>query len=103
MGATNHVGDIGTPFIATVRDQAGAIVDISTATTKQLVFKKPDGTVVPKAASFVATGADGQMQYVTLANDLDAAGSWQVQGYVVLAGGTWHTDVHRFIVSPNLT
>lgn len=102
MAAEIHVGDVGTAFLATVKDQDSAVVDISTATTKQLIFKKPGGTVVARAATFVTTGADGQMQYVSVADDLDQPGNWQVEGYVVLPAGSWHTDVHRFTVKPNL-
>lgn len=104
MGVEIHVGDVLTAFKATVKDQNGAIVDISTATTKQLIFKKTDGTIVAKAAAFVTDGVDGQMQYISAANDLDQSGTWHVQGYVVLAsGGAWHTDVHTFVVDPNLS
>ena len=97
-----HVGDIGTKFEATVKDD-GVVVDISAASTKQIIFKKPDGTVVPRNASLSGTGTDGKMYWTTTqATDLDQAGLWQRQGVVALSGGSWHSDVQSFTVYENL-
>jgi len=103
MSAQVHVGDIGTVFQATVKDQDGAVVDISTASVKTLFFRKPNGTVLAKAAVFVATGTDGQMKYVSIAGDLDQSGNWSLQGYVVIGAGQWHTDTATFFVKANVT
>lgn len=102
MGAEIRVGDIGTPFRATVKDQAGVVVDISAASVKQLYFKKPDDTVSTQTAAFVTTGVDGQMQFVSVAGFLDQEGNWECQGHVTLPGGEWKTDIHTFTVHPNL-
>ena len=64
-----------------------AAVDVSTSSTKQIFLKKPDGTIVIKTAAFVTDGIDGWLQYVTVAGDLDASGTWEYQPYVVLPGG----------------
>lgn len=98
-----HIGDIGTSFRVTVVDQNAAVVDISSATTKQLLFKLPNGTVLTKTASFVTDGTDGKMEYVTAEDDLSAKGNWSLQGYVVLSGGEWHTDIAEFKVHRNLS
>lgn len=102
MAAEVHVGDIGTIFLATITDENNAVVDVSLASTKQLWFKKPDTTVTKKTASFTTNGTDGKLQYTTIAGDLDNAGVWEIQGYVVLAAGTWHTSRLTVQVQPNV-
>lgn len=68
-----------------IRDQDHGIVDISTATTKNLVFYKPDGTtLVTKAMTFTTDGTDGSVYYVMEAAVIDTAGEWQMQVHIVL-------------------
>lgn len=97
-----RVGDIGTVFILTVKDQDDAVVDISGASTKQIIFREPDDTAVVKTAAFTTDGTDGKMQYTTVADDLDQVGEWQHQGKVVIGSGTWKTDIEKFKVYSNL-
>jgi hypothetical protein len=97
-----HVGDIGTAFIVTVKDEDEAIVDVSTATTKQIIFKKSDGSVVTKTASFVTDGTDGQIKYVSVADDLDVAGLWYLQAFIDFGSTEWKSDIRKFKVYPNL-
>lgn len=96
-----HVGDIGTGFIVTIEND-GASVDISGATTKQLIFLPPDNTEVVQIADFFTDGTDGILQYVTVEGDLNQSGSWRLQGFVVLPDGEWHTDVYVFKVYTNI-
>lgn len=93
---TVRVGDIGTTFIATMRDQDGAIVDCSTASAKQLFFRKPDGTLLTKAAVFTTTGADGKIQYVSIAGDLDKPGEYEWDGRVAIGTNDWHSTKKTF-------
>jgi hypothetical protein len=102
MSAEVHVGDIGTVFEITVKDEDGVVVDISAATTKQFIFAKPGGTKVSKDASFVVNGTDGKLKYVTASGDLDESGDWQLQVYVVMPTGTWHSDIVLVSVCGNL-
>ena len=98
-----HALDIGTIFEETLTDENGAAVDISSAATvKNFFFQKPDASVVTKTASFSGTGVDGKMRYTTVANDLDQAGSWKVQGYVELSSGKWRSSIKTFLVHSNL-
>lgn len=98
-----HVGDIGTIFERTVKDQSDVVVDCSAATVKKLIFKKPDGTVVEKTAAFTTNGADGKLRYTTTAlTDLDQAGPWQLEVYVELPSGKWHSSISNFMVYGNL-
>ena len=102
--ADPHVGDIGTVFKAYLRDGEAA-VDVSSATTKQIKFKDPDGTVTAHTAAFTAnSGTDGVITYTTAdATILATDGRWEWQGYVVLSSGTWHSEIQVFHVLPNLS
>lgn len=76
-------GAVGVNIQLTIRDENDAIKDISTATTKEIILEKPNGSTVTKTASFVTNGGDGKIHYVTLANDLDQASLWKVQAHIV--------------------
>ena len=98
-----HYGDVGTPLRVTLKDsQTNAVVDISDATTLQIILQKPDGSTLTKTAVFTDTGVDGQLQYVTVANDLNVVGNWQLQVYYVGASGSWRSDMAKFRVWENL-
>ena len=96
-----HQNDVGTQFLVTVKDGSSA-VDISSATTKQLIIKKPSGTKLTKAAAYSTDGADGKIYYNTVADDLDEAGTYKLQGKVVISDGTFYTDITTFKVYRNL-
>jgi hypothetical protein len=97
-----HQNDIGVQFLATVKD-GSAVVDISTASVKQLIFKKPSNTVVAQSGTFSTNGTDGKMYYISVSGDLDECGTWSLQGYVDINSGKWHTDIHKFQVHRNLS
>jgi len=96
-----HVDDIGTVFTITIKDGADA-VDISTATTKNIVFKQPDKTLVTQSGSFVTDGTDGKIQYTTVSGDLADAGNWSLQAEIVITSGEWSSDIYGFEVHKNL-
>ena len=96
-----HVGDISTRITLTMKDGA-SVVDISGASTKQVWIADPDGVTVKSDATFTTDGSDGKIYYDTLAATFDQAGDWQVQGYVVTATGTWHSDIQDLKVYANL-
>jgi hypothetical protein len=96
-----HQNDVGTVFEVTIKD-GSEIVDIHTATVKQIVFQDPNGVKRAKAASFSTTGADGKIRYVTLAGDLDLVGKWALQAYVEMPSGKWHSDISKFVVFTNI-
>jgi hypothetical protein len=101
-----HVNDIGTIFRVTVYDTTSTggttVADISTATTKQFTFKRPDGTTFDRVAVFTTDGTDGNIQYLSVDGDLNVAGTWHLQAYVATAAGNWKTDVGHFKVYENL-
>jgi hypothetical protein len=101
-----HVNDIGTVFRVTVYDTTSTggttVADISTATTKQFTFKRPDGTTFDRTAVFTAAGSDGNIQYLSVDGDLNVAGTWHLQAYVATPAGNWNTGVGHFRVYENL-
>lgn len=103
MAAEIHEGDVGTAFKITVKDEDDVVIDISSATLKQIWFQKADGSVSTKTATLVTDGTDGQMQYITVDDDLDQTGKWKIQGYIEIGSSRKvHTDVSEFKVWANL-
>lgn len=97
-----HLNDIGTVFELTVYE-GDVIVDVSSAVSLNIYFRKPDGTtVLTKSAAFTTDGTDGKIRYVTVDGDLDTTGGWKIQGRVELPTGRWSTDVQSFKVYSNL-
>ena len=96
-----HVNDIGTIFTITVKDGSSA-VNISSASAKQVVIKKPSGTKLTKDTAFVTDGTDGQMKYTIVSGDLDEAGTYKLQVYLTISDGTFYTDITSFKVYRNL-
>jgi hypothetical protein len=81
----------------------GVAVDISSCTTKDLVFQKPDGQAITKAGSFTTDGIDGKLRYITEAGFLDQAGRWLVEAALVFPlGYGGRTKETMFIVKPIL-
>ncbi len=101
MAEDVHVGDIGTKFVATIMDGA-ALVDVSSATTQQFVLKPESGASKTVTTTFTTDGTDGKIEYTTILNDIDTAGIWKLQAYIVLATGTWRSDIYWFKVDTNL-
>ena len=101
MASQIHVNDVGTKFLATIKDD-GVVVDISSAISITMMFKKPDDEVVEKSGTLDSSGTDGKVYYTTIARDLDEAGLYKLQAKVVLSTGTYYTDIYSFKVHCNL-
>lgn len=97
-----HQYDINTAIRASIQDQLGNPVDLSTSTQVLFVFGKPNGVVASGIGQFVTDGKDGQVQYISKANDLDIVGNWALQIYVAFPGSLFHSDKTKFFVYPNL-
>lgn len=104
MATEVHVSDIGTILRLTIRDQDKAAIDVSGATTKQIILRKTDqSTTLTKTASNFSDGTDGIIQYTTVSGDLTPAGPWKIQGRIVLSGGAdFRTEIKDFDVIGNL-
>lgn len=99
IGIHNANNNVNITLVVSERNVA---VDISSATTKQMLFKKPSGTVDTQTTTFTSDGTDGKMYYNLLTADIDETGEWEVQGKVILTGGTYTTEIHKFTVYGNL-
>ena len=96
-----HKGDIGTVLTITIKDSATA-VDISGATTKNFVLKKPGGSLTTITANFTGSGTSGVVNFTSTSSHFDTTGTYQLQVYIADATGTWRTDIYSFFVYPNL-
>ena len=108
MAQEIHVGDIGTVFRFTIKDD-NVIVDVSTASIMKLHFLKPDGkggvTKVPKTAVHTTDGIDGVIEYVGESGFLSPTsfGNWRVQAEITFpSGNKWSGEVGEFPVHENI-
>lgn len=100
---TIFVGDVGTVFRARILDENDDVVDIGTASTLEMRFRKPGGTVVTKTASLEGDGSAGYMRYVSVAEDIDEDGAWRSQGHVAFPGNlNYSSSIYKFTVDPIL-
>ena len=103
MACEIHIGDIGTRFLFTIQDcDSTDPVDVSTASSVEIVFKKPNGTNLVVAGTFLTDGTDGKVYYDTANGDIDQIGYWKVQGKVNFPTGLFYSDIHKFQVFANL-
>jgi len=108
-----HQNDIGTEFVVIITKCINGVetpIDISTATLKEIVFLKSDGTTkdvhLAVFTSILSGGAgdgsDGQISYFTVLGDLDQLGNYQIQGKVTTPAGKWSSEIDKFKVHKNL-
>lgn len=101
-----HKNDVGTELVVAFVDEEGEVIDISTADPKQIILRKPGGTVVTLDGVFDTDGTDGLLKYTTAQDgddyDLDRAGTWEIQGYAVIGSAKWRTSINTFLVAANL-
>lgn len=89
---------INVPFEIEVRE-AGEPLDISSATTKDIILEKPNSKeTVTLAASFVGTGADGRIIARSATNDIDEIGPWRVYAHIVDGSYDFYTPYSEFVV-----
>jgi len=102
MAEQIHIGDVGTNFEVTVMEDSLA-KDLSTATSVVMRFRRPNNSVVEKNATFVNSGIDGKVHYISESGFLNVRGPWDLQVVVTFPGGNvWHTDIVNFHVHPNI-
>lgn len=98
-----HMFDVGTTIQVTIVED-GVAVDISSATTQEIILKSPKGIIKTKPSSFLTNGSDGIIKYLSIITDFDEEGVWRIQAHVVLLAptGDWKSDFGDFTVFPNL-
>jgi hypothetical protein len=94
------VGAVGIPIILTMRDCDNELIDVSGATTKQIILKSPAGSATTYTASYPTgeTGVEGRIAYALLANNISAAGIWTAYAKVVKSGVTYISAPEEFDV-----
>lgn len=107
MATTNdtyQLNDVGSPIGVTIYRADGTVESLlGSATTKQIIIKKPSGELLTKTAILVTDGSDGKMKYVTASGDLDETGMYNYHGYVVIGSWQGRTTVKSFEVCTNLS
>lgn len=101
MSESIRVSDIGTEFRVTITDE-GTAVDISSATTLQMIFKKPSGETLTVDADLYTDGTDGIIFYNTVDGDIDESGIWKLQTYIVIGAASYSSTIGNFRVECNL-
>lgn len=89
-------------LVVNVVDQAGNPVDVRDSSEAHLVLLKPDGTTLKYPASFLTSGVDGALQYVTEAGDLKQVGTYQVQATFTIGGKFQSTRREKFRVGADI-
>ena len=96
-----HVGDIGTLLEVTLYD-CSTPVDLTGATETTLILVSPTGVKTELTATFKTDGTDGILQYISDDETFTEAGTWKIQGFVILPAGQWSSDIAKFKVYANL-
>lgn len=84
-----------------VREGYG-VLDISSATTKNIIIEKPDNSLITTSGSFFTDGKDGLLYYRTVIGDLDQVGVYNVQAYIEMPSFIGYSTPTSFVVYANL-
>jgi hypothetical protein len=90
LATSVFMGDVGTEIIV----DCGA--DITTATVRSIVVRKPSGVKVIWPAEMLTST---MIKYTVLEGDLDIPGKWKLQAYVEMPSGKWFGEVAALNVS----
>jgi len=76
-------GDVGTVIALDTS------IDISTASTAEIKYKKPSGAT----GTWVGSASDTEVQYTTISGDINEVGIWSLQAHVVLAAWNGYSSI----------
>jgi hypothetical protein len=79
-------------------------IDLSSASSKAILYKKPDGTSGTWAVSTTETGvATNSILVYTMSNsDFDLSGVWTFQAYAVIGGKNGYGEYIQKEIKPKL-
>lgn len=97
----SQVDNINVRLIVIIHED-DEVLNISTASSKSIILKKPDGELTTFTASFLTDGTDGGIYYDTVSGDLDQSGVYKIQGLILIDGGTYKSSIEIFKVFCNL-
>lgn len=86
MNSAIGQNDLGTLLVATFQDVDGTVIDVSDATTRQILVRKPSGEVETLTASFTTDGTDGKIQATGAATTFDEFGLYEIQARIAGTG-----------------
>jgi hypothetical protein len=69
--------------------------DITSATTRQILYRKPDGT---RGAWTATQESSTSISYTVVSGDIDFTGDLQIQAYVITPTWTLYGDIARLTV-----
>lgn len=96
-------GSIGIIFEVEFVDENGAAIDVSDATTKEILALFSDSSSVAFTAEFSNTGSDGKIRYVTeTADDINVVGTLVIQGHVIGADYEYYGLPSTLLVNKNI-
>jgi hypothetical protein len=88
MASEFRLNDVGSTLDARVEED-GSAMDLSTATAITFRLHKPSGTILERAGIVVGDGSAGRAKYVFAPQELNEAGEWRFEVYVVMPSGAW--------------
>lgn len=89
-----HVGDSGTILQKTITDN-GVIVDVSGASTMNLIIIDSAGVCTTLAGAFDTDGTDGVINFTVTAGTWTQKGLATEQVQLVLPSGSWSSDIFK--------
>ena len=96
-----QVADVGVVIELEITDGTDPI-DVSAATTIEIIIKRSGSASITKTATFTTTGVDGKIRFTTVATDFAQVGEYGVQAHIVLGAQDWRTTVAALDVAENL-
>lgn len=96
-----RVNSYGVDIIITITED-GSVVNVSSATTKEILIRKPSGTLLTNTASLYTDGTDGKIRYISVSGDFDEEGLHRIQGVVDIGSGHYPSEVKTFQVYGNI-
>lgn len=76
-------------------------INVTAATEKKILYKKPDGTKGAWAATSIE--ANTILCYQLNANDIDQVGNWEFQSFVIIGGKDGYGLIVTEYVNENLS
>jgi hypothetical protein len=108
MTAVLHKGVVNA-FLRWTCKNGASVLDVSTATVKQVKVRAPDGTqdtwdlVFSTKTGATGDGTDGKVEYVTDGTDVALPGTYTWQIYLELGDWEDHSLAGIFLVKDTLT
>jgi len=93
--------NIGIQFIVTISN-GDDIEDLNEYDDREIIFKKPNKTILTKSATLYTDGSDGKMYCVSEEGDLDIIGIYQIQARLATTLVEYTTSIGSFRVQKNL-